>query len=142
MLMAVSVKKRGVFLIGGILMAAMGLISGHIYSMIGNLIGGVLAELVAGKYISRKRIYAAYIAFATGGFCGVYIPAFMLGTNYLLSRGGRFGITAEMLQEFSKFFSVPSFLMILGLNAIGALLGAFIGSKILKKHFQKAGLVS
>ena len=141
MLMAANVKKRGVFLICGALMGIVGLASGQVWHLLGNLAGGLLAELVAGNYKDKKKLVAAYTCFAAGGFVGVYLPVFLRGTDYFLSRAGRYGITEQMLASYAPWLSIPVFLGLLALCLVCAALGGWIGTKILKKHFEKSGLI-
>lgn len=141
MLMAVKMKKRGMFIICGILMATIGLIVGHIYTSIGSILGGLLAEVIAGKYGSTKRIVAAYMAFTFSDFVGTFLPTFLLGAKYLASRGAKFGMTAEVIEPYVGYFSGLGFAILSVVNLLCAFLGALIGIGILKKHFKKAGLI-
>ena len=141
MLMAVKVKKRGVFIICGALMAIFGLVGGQIYHVIASIVGGLLAELIAGKYGNIKRIVVAYVTFALGDFTGVFLPTFLLGAEYFVSRGAKLGMTAEALDLCMGYFTGPVFAILAVVNLIFAFLGALIGIGILKKHFKKAGLI-
>jgi energy-coupling factor transport system substrate-specific component len=141
MLMAANVKKRGVFLICGVLMGVVGLTSGQIWHLVGNVVGGLLAEFVAGNYDSKKRVVVAYTTFAAGGFTGVYLPVFIRGTDYFLSRADRYGVTEEMLAEYASWLSIPVFLGLLAVCILCAIAGGWIGTKTLKKHFEKSGLI-
>ena len=141
MLMAVKIKKKGVFLICGVLMGIFGLVGGHIYHAVASLLGGVLAELAAGRYENLKRIVVSYVIFAVFDFCGIFLPSFLLGADYMMSMAAKYGMTPEMLESYLKYYTGPVFAVLLAANIICAFLGAMIGIGFLKKHFQKAGLI-
>lgn len=141
MLMAVKIKKRGVFIISGVLMAIISITGGHIYHAVGSLIGGILAEIIVGRYERRSRLVCGYAAFALMDYIGIFLPAFVLGADYLASRGTKYGMTAEALSAYMPYVTTPMFLLLAAVNIICAVLGAYIGMKLLKKHFVKAGLL-
>lgn len=141
MLMAVKVKKRGVFIICGVLLAIVGLTLGRIDHAAASVIGGFLAELIAGKYGNIKRIVVAYIALTYLDFVGTYSTSFWLGVDYFTSVGERFGMTAEVMEPYAAYFGGGGFAILSVVNLLCAFLGALIGIVILKKHFKKAGLI-
>lgn len=141
MLIAIKIQKRGVFLISGILFALMSLASGHVYHLIALIAGAVISELVAGKYNSLKRISAAYVTFTLSDFIGVYLPIFAFGASYLLQRASRFGIRAEAMKASLHYFTGTTFILLLILNIVCAVIGAWIGLKIIDKHFKKSNLI-
>jgi energy-coupling factor transport system substrate-specific component len=106
-----------------------------------SIIGGLLAESLAGKYANLKRVIGAYVAFAFFDFVGIFLPAFLLGTEYLLAKGAKYGMTVEAVKEYIGYFTVPTFITLAFLNLLCAFLGALLGIGILKKHFKKAGLI-
>lgn len=141
MLIVVKVRKKGTYLLCGIIMSFVGLIGGRIYTTIGCIAAGIIAEILVGKYNDFKRIAVAYGGYAAVVAMGIYLPGFLMGVNYLLQRGANKGMTAETVQAYAGFFN-PQFLgIVLGLNILSALIGALIGRKILNKHFVKAGIV-
>lgn len=142
-LMAMKVRKKGVFFISGALMGLIGLTAGHIYHALGSVIGGILAEYCAGRNAYRKwwDIACAYVVMRLFDFIGIYLPGFILGKSFLMERGAKFGMSAEIVGEFLKYLTVPTFLILTGLNIMGAFFGAWIGRNILEKHFKKAGLI-
>ncbi|MDD3394990.1 MAG: MptD family putative ECF transporter S component [Anaerotignum sp.] len=141
MLMAMKVKKRGVFIICGILLAIVGLTFGRIDHAVACVIGGFLAELIAGKYGNIKRIVIAYVTLAYFDFVGTYLSSFILGVDYFTSVGEKFGMTAEVMEPYATYFGGLGFAILSVVNLICAFLGALIGIGILKKHFKKAGLI-
>jgi len=143
MLMAVKIRKKGVFLISGILLMIVSLASGRVYHAIGSAIGGLLAEYFAGKHDYQKLndITLAYISLTFFDFVGTYLPAFIMGKNYFLEAGAKYGMSAEAISQFMAYFTLPTLIILVVLNIAGAYLGARIGIKILNKHFKKAGLI-
>ena len=136
MLIALKVHKRGTFFICGALMSLIGLFGGRIFTTVGCIVGGLLAELIVGQYKKFSRIAAAYATYAVAVAAGIYMPGFLIGTSYLLSRGEERGMTVETVQLYDHYL-IP----ILLLNAVAALIGAAIGRIILNKHFVKAGMI-
>lgn len=143
MLMAVKIKKRGVFLISGAVLAIIGVTSGRIYHAVGCVAGGLLAELLAGKnkYQKSGGIILAYVTLAFVEFLGIYLPFFILGQEYMLSRGGKAIMTPEAVNTFLSYLTAGNFFLIALLNILGAYLGAKLGLKVVNRHFRKAGLM-
>jgi energy-coupling factor transport system substrate-specific component len=141
MLMAVKVKKRGVFIICGALLAIVGLTRGRVDHAAASILGGFLAELIAGKYGSAQKIVAAYMALAFFDFVGTYSSSFLLGVDYFTAKGAKFGMTAEVMKPYAAYFGGLGFAILSVVNLLCAFFGALIGIRILKKHFKKAGLI-
>ncbi|NLG05893.1 MAG: MptD family putative ECF transporter S component [Clostridia bacterium] len=141
MLIALKVHKRGTFFLCAALMSLVGVFGGRIFTTVGCIAGGLLAELIAGQYKKFSRIAAAYAGYAVAVAAGIYMPGFLIGTNYLLSRGAERGMTAETIHLYDRYFNMNYLLPILLMNAVTALLGAYIGKLILNKHFVKAGMI-
>lgn len=143
MLMALKIKKRGVFLISGTVLAIIALASGRIYHAVGCVAGGLFAEFLAGKdkYQKASGIILAYVSFAFVEFLGIYLPFFILGQEYMLSRGSKDIMSQEAVNAFLSYLTTGNFLLIALLNILGAYLGAKLGMNIVNRHFRKAGLV-
>ncbi len=141
MLIACKVRKRGTLFLCGALMSLIGIFGGRIFTTVGCLVGGVLAEIIAGEYKRFFRIAAAYAGYAVAVAAGIYMPGFLIGTSYLLARGKDRGMTVDTVKRYESYFGMKNLLPVLVLNLVAALLGAYIGKAILKKHFIKAGII-
>lgn len=143
MLMALKIKKRGVFLISGVVLAIIAVTGGRIYHAVGCVIGGLFAELLAGKnqYQKPGELILAYVTLAFVDFLGIYLPFFILGQEYMLSRGSTDIMTQEAVNAFLSYLTAGNFLLIALLNILGAYLGAKLGIRVVNRHFRKAGLI-
>lgn len=142
MLIVCKVRKKGTFFICAALMSLVGLIGGRIFTTVGCIAGGLLAEIIVGNYKSFRRIVMAYASYAAAVAIGVYAPAFIMGANYLLARGTERGMTPEIVAQYEDYFKLPYFIAVLVLNAVMAIAGAYIGKLILRRHFVKAGMLT
>ena len=59
-LMAVKVKKKGVFTISGTLLALIALSGGHLPHAVFAVIGGMICDLIIGNYESKGRMIIGY----------------------------------------------------------------------------------
>ena len=112
------------------------------FIVLGMLVGGVLAEIISGigkyKNFTLNTIgYAAYgLAFNFGGFALIlfareYYREFMAGN----------GMESDYMITLLDFFSLPVFLVTTALTIVTAVVGMALGKKLMKKHFEKAGIV-
>ena len=125
MLLAAKLQKFGGITIMGLVMGLFFFVSGHfVLSFAANIICGVAADLVAaaGKYRSKKLLLASYVVFSYG----------------LTARGKDAAYIDTLFAPINSGSFVVSMLAIL----ICALVGGFFGQKMLKKHFEKAGIVA
>lgn len=141
LLPAIKIRKRGVFLISGLILAIVSLASGQVYHLISVIIGGIIAELFAGDYSTSKKISSAFVDLMTFDFIGINLPIFAFGPSYILERGARFGITEAAINSSLKYFTWSTFIILLVLNIVCAIVGAWIGMKIIKKHFKESDLI-
>ena len=126
-----------------ILSVAVGLLTstgGVWVSLIWCLTLGIVAELIAraGNHKSKKSYILSYVVFA----CSSMSPFWMLAyakPAFLQSCEAYYG--ADYAATLDKFTPSWIILVLIGIAMLGGLIGGLIGSKLLKKHFQKAGIV-
>ncbi len=113
---------------------------GHSYVLAIHSFGvAVLAELVR-KFLGYKTIKGSIAGYAVmcAHCAGEFLPIYIVSEQYR-------AVTETMMgKEYAdQLMSLPIWIMpILYVTAIiGGVLGGFLGVKILKKHFAKAGLV-
>ena len=141
MVTVAKVRKRGTYFVCGLIMSVVGLIGGRIFTTVGCIAGGVIAELLVGDYTKVRRIILAYCSYAVAVALGIYLPAFMMGAEYIARMGAKRGMTLETAQSYMGLYTPTMLAIVIAANIVGALAGALIGRKVLKKHFIKAGLV-
>lgn len=141
MVTVAKVRKRGTYFVCGLIMSVVGLIGGRIFTTVGCIAGGVIAELLVGDYTKVRRIILAYCSYAVAVALGIYLPAFMMGAEYIAKMGAKRGMTLETAQSYMSLYTPTMLAIVIAANIVGALAGALIGRKVLKKHFIKAGLV-
>ena len=73
------------------------------------------------------------------GMIGCQLPMWVMADTYLAQVESEMG--TQYLNELTRY--MPSWMAFVGLILIfiGALFGAFLGKKMLKKHFKRAGIV-
>ena len=139
MLFYTKVKKFGMITIMGIIIGLFLMITGMgVWPAILGVVFGLLADLVAksGGYASAKKSILSYATMCLLIF-GNYIPLYLDIEGYFSTRQS-FGeeyiatLTAVMQPWTAPVILVACFVF-------GAL-GAIIGQKLMKKHFEKAGI--
>ncbi len=135
-----KVPKSGAILILGIIVTLLSNSTGYIYGIIFGAIATVVAELIAkaGKYKSKQMFSISYMVFSL-----IYTTPYMMMT---LARNAFMEKTAMISgQEFADVLAsfVPNwiFYALIVLALIGAAIGSFFGQRVMKKHFEKAGIL-
>ena len=128
MLLAAKLQKFGGITIMGLVM--------------GLFICGVAADLVAaaGKYRSKKLLLASYVVFSYG-LTGPILPLWFMKSAYIANLTAR-GKDAAYIDTLFAPINSGSFVVSMLAILICALVGGFFGQKMLKKHFEKAGIVA
>lgn len=104
-------------------------------------IAGLLAEVMR-KVLGYKSFKGIALAggFCAIGFIGSPLPMWLFQESYMKSIE-EMGMEAEYVEGLQSMISAGSFIGMLAVAFIGGLLGTLIGHKMLKKHFEKAGIV-
>ena len=104
-------------------------------------IAGLLAEVMR-KVLGYKSFKGIALAggFCSIGFIGSPLPMWLFQESYMKSIE-EMGMGAEYVEGLQSMISAGSFIGMLAVAFIGGLLGTLIGHKMLKKHFEKAGIV-
>ena len=143
LLLIAKVPKPGPIFIAGLLMAIFSYATGmHIGMTIGYLVGSAAADLLAwtARYKSIRINILSYIVFCLGG-TGSYI-AYFINPKVWVSRMLEKGTPEEYLNRMTSAVNQRVFLTMLAGTVFVALLSGFVGSKLLKKHFTKAGITA
>jgi hypothetical protein len=139
MLSVLKVRRFGAALIMGVLFALIAS-SANAPGFIIAICTSLLAELIIflGKYKSKKMYLLSFVAFNLNMAC----PFSML----IFARDKFFEISTQYRGEESTaalraVLPEGIYLAIVGFALIGGILGAFIANRLIKKHFEKAGII-
>ncbi|MCR4960946.1 MAG: MptD family putative ECF transporter S component [Lachnospiraceae bacterium] len=139
MLFLTKVKKFGMILILNVLMGALMWVTGmSYYALIVGILSGLAAEFIyrAGNYKSK---WLGIIAYAVSGiYCWAnYFGIFFNAEAYFSTRQN-FG--QEYIDSVTKMLPVWMCPVLLIVDVVSGIVGGWIGAKVLKKHFEKAGI--
>jgi energy-coupling factor transport system substrate-specific component len=114
----------------------------HWALVIGCIVGGALADVItsAGKYKNFKLTVIGYVVWCLCVHIGAFILVFV-ARAYYYEYFVTSGMDTAWSDTFFNFMSLPVMLGTGALAALCAVVGMLIGKAMLKKHFQKAGIV-
>ena len=110
--------------------------------MISCTVAGIIAMLIAKtKGVSNyKGLTIGYVIFCVlAGFGGMCVPFLFYADQTIKTKEKMFG--SEYMETLTKLVSPMTTVIFLVVIAICALIGAIISKKLLKKHFEKAGMI-
>lgn len=134
-------QKPWTLFIFGILAPLIMFIMGHSYVV---LVNGVIVMLLA-ELTRRKGGYKSFKHNAiANGFFSMWAAGALM--QMLLVKEAYMEITVKMMnQEYAnaleKLITYPNMVIVYISAFIGGILGAYLGKKVLKKHFEKAGMI-
>lgn len=143
LLMIAKVQKRWSVTILGILIGIVWFVTGmHWAFALGYMIMGIVADFAAGtgRYKSKKINSLSYILFSLGG-TGSYLVFFADPAGWaktMLGNGTEQNYIDTMQATANTWILTAMFAAVL----LTAAISAFIGSKMLKKQFEKAGITA
>ena len=143
LLLAAKVKKPGTFLIMGTVNVLPGLMAANVLGVLGSMAGWAVAEAVATRigYANRKGLVAAYVVGCTLQSALYTLPIYLSAAQYLSERQEMLQLTDEAMAQFVALFSGPMYAEMVILTVATSLTGALVSLKVMKKHFEKAGIV-
>ena len=145
LLLLAKAPKKGVASIVGVIVGGFMFITGMYWGMaLGYLVGGIVADLIAGtkQYKSKKINILAYSIFCLGG-TGSMIGCFVdpvAWSEFMLSTGS--GATQEYIDIVKSSMTPLVPLVAIGSTLVVAWVSGYIGTKLLKKQFEKAGITA
>jgi len=143
MLLAAKLQKFGGITIMGLVMGLFFFVSGHfVLSFAANIVCGVLADLVAkmSHYRGKKGLLASYVVFSYG-LTGPILPLWFMKDAYIANLTAR-GKDATYINTLFAPINGGSFVASMLAILVCAVLGGIFGQKMMKKHFEKAGIVA
>lgn len=143
MVMSNKIAKRGVLFFTSLLTGLYFLAFGQTYFLPTLIVGGIVCELVMwGKdtYLNPVRNAIGYSVFYISySLCGT-VPLVFFREQYLTNLAKSF--SQEQLSALTYYYGTPGMALIMcAISTVGALIGCWIGSLLLKKHIKKAKLV-
>ena len=114
--------------------------SGNVLGMVLAVLAALVAELIimAGKYKSRKLFLLSFLAFNLNIVCP-YTMLYFHRDEFMARSVSFYG--QAFADELAKYAINGLAFIQIGLALIGAGIGVLIASKLIKKHFEKAGIV-
>lgn len=110
------------------------------------LVGGIPVAGILGEAARKVLGYKSFkgIALAGGftafGFIGSPLPMWLFQDAYMKSIE-EMGMGVEYVEGLHSMISAGSFIGMLAVAFVGGLIGTLVGRLMLKKHFEKAGIV-
>lgn len=143
LLLAAKVKKPGTFLIMGTVNVLPGLMAANVLGVLGSMAGWAVAEAVATRigYANRKGLVAAYVVGCTLQSALYTLPIYLSAAQYLSERQEMLQLTDEAMAQFVALFSGPMYAGMVVLTVATSLAGTLVSLRVMKKHFEKAGIV-
>lgn len=142
MLLAAKVQKFGALTIMGIVMGLFFFSSGHfILSFAANVVCGIIADLIAlgSRYKKKFVLLLSYIVFSYG-LTGPVLPLWFMKDKYVDNLVER-GKDAAYIDGVFANINTGTFWVCIVTILICAVIGGLFGQKMIKKHFEKAGVV-
>lgn len=143
MLLAAKLQKFGGITIMGLVMGLFFFVSGHfVLSFATNIVCGLLADLIAvrGKFRSKKLLLVSYVVFSYG-LIGPILPLWFMKDAYIANLTAR-GKDAAYIDTLFAPINNGSFVAAMAAILVCAVLGGLFGQRMMKKHFEKAGIVA
>ncbi len=143
MLYTAKIPKRGSLSILGILAGILLFVTGMFWMMsVFFIIFGFIADYIcqSGNFKSFRRNLLAYCVFALSPM-GAYIPMAIMPVQFdeFMHRKGDVSSFEGIINAIRiNWWIIP--LMILG-TIVCAIIGGFVGKKLMKKHFEKVGII-
>ena len=137
-LLFTKVNNKGVVLLFGLIWAAMQLMSFWGVAIV-IAIGAVIAELLWDK-LDRRKFSTMLLCFTVQViflYLGMTLPLIFMKDMYLAAVSAY----ADLYSTVFDMLIGPMFFVGLAATVVGCIVGAFLGKLLLKKHFEKAGIV-
>lgn len=142
MFLIAKAPKRGTITILAVIMCILRFATGMHWAMgVGTLIAGIIAEIIAGSksYKNKKMNMISFGIFALGDI-GTFLVYFInpeSWSNAMIKKGTDISYIESMNAAAANWMI---YAIVIGTFLV-ALLSAWIGMKLLKKQFEKAGIV-
>ena len=143
MLYTAKTPKRGALTIMGVIIGILSFASGMFWMMaVFYAVFGVLADLIcaSGKFKSFKRNLLGYCVFARPPMGG-HVPMAILPEQFdaFMAEKGDFSAFSGVIDAIgANWWALP---LMAAITVLCAVISGMIGRKLLRKHFERAGIV-
>ncbi|HHK1608988.1 TPA: MptD family putative ECF transporter S component, partial [Streptococcus pyogenes] len=141
MLFLTKVEKFGMVTIMSIIIGVFWYFMGYTWlALVGYIPFGIISDLVmkSGGFKSFKKNVIGFWLFSCG-MIGCQMPMWVMADTYME------GVKQQMGEQYALALAkyMPSWMGIaaFGIIFIGSVIGANLGRKMLKKHFERAGII-
>lgn len=141
MLFMAKVQKPWAIFIFGAIIAVVPVFMGYsLYYLAHGVAVALIAELVrrSGGYSSFKANATAY-AVESLSFCGYLMQVLWLSEYWSAQQEAYLG--ADYVKTVLELITYPHMAVIYALTIVAGFIGAYFGRLLLKKHFEKAGII-
>ncbi|PLS32054.1 transporter [Bifidobacterium margollesii] len=141
MLTLAKSRRFGAITILGILLALlMGVIHGNVYTIVTAVVAAIAADLIA-KVGGYRRMTLNVLSAGVFNLwnLGLFLPFYIGRNDYLASMIAKKGETATM--QMAGLFPGWMLPVLVALGIVGGLIGAWIARSVMRRHFERAGLV-
>ena len=138
MLMYSKVRKNYVVLISGLVICALMLMNFWLVPAV------LFAVVVINELIWRasskgfRDMMLAHCIFMTGWAVAAFLPLLVMKESFIAQYGDAYRPYYEAVYQ---TLAGPMFILVIVATAVGAIIGSYIGKTLLKKNFEKAGIV-
>lgn len=142
MLLAAKVPHFGGITVMGTVMGLFLFVSGHFaVSLIIGVGCSVMADVVAciGGYRKKKGLLASYVVFSFG-LTGPVLPLWLMKDAYIASLEAK-GKDAVYIDKVFSHINSTTLIVCIAATLVCAVLGGIFAQKMMKKHFEKAGII-
>ena len=143
-LMVNRVKKKGVFFLSAAVFGLFYVFIGYWYVTIYFIIAGILGELFMkkeGSYENRKKVTGVWTAYSVWFAAASMLPILFIWDAYVAAAYAD-GWSTEYIDVYFNYYTSPMWLIIIFAgSALCGYLGCKLGGKLMKKHFNKTGIV-
>ncbi len=143
LLMVAKVQKRWSISIMGVLIGIVWFVTGmHWAFALGYMLMGIVADFVAGvgKYRNRKINSLSYLLFSLGG-TGSYLVFFADPEGWAQTMLGN-GTEQDYIDTMQATANTGILIAMIAAVIVTALISAFVGNKMQKKQFERAGVTA
>ncbi len=140
MLFLTKVRVFGMVTLMGSIVGLIMFISGHLWPTLATAVAcGLIGDLIlrSGQYKGWKTTVIGYIVFSEWSI-GSMIPLFFMRESYFAELRAGYGeaYTDALLKLLPNWIFYAMIAMVL----VGSVIGAYVGRRVLKKHFKRAGI--
>lgn len=138
MLIMAKVHKKGAVLMTCAIVGILWALFGGIFVLLWMVILGIIGEVIASKtnYQNYKALTATFVLYVTAYYLGALAPLYYYSSYYFTH-----GYSEEATQALINAAHTTAAYVAVPVMVIMAVLASMIAKKMLKKHFEKAGVI-